>query len=292
MILDLDCAQPLGYNHDSHVFARDSLVYDRFLQGARDLTNCPPSDFSDLLREQVMPVAPRGTSSVFLADGGYTQANEVAISTALMAYSQKHGKDLTQLQVLGFENGSHGQSVATLSCSDRAVNKHNLPTYNWPIAPFPKMQYPMAQFEHENRDEEEFCLQETRRLIEAAKARNQDVAAMIIEPISARNNVQATPLFYKRLRAMAKELGIAFIVDETRTGFGQSAKMWAHEHWYLQDYDGGAPDIVSFGGKAGVSGVFSSKEYRVSPTCSAFTQVVDVVKLINFGIVWQEIQRK
>lgn len=91
---------------------------------------------------------------------------------------------------------------------------------------------------------------------------------------------------------MAKDLGIAFIVDETRTGFGQSGKMWAHEYWYLQDYDGGAPDLVTFGGKAGLSGVYSSRSIRVSPTCSAYTQVVDLVKLINFEIGWREIQRK
>lgn len=68
--------------------------------------------------------------------------------------------------------------------------------------------------------------------------------------------------------------------------------MWAHEYWYLQDYDGGAPDIVTFGGKTGISGIFSGKNFKASPTCSAFTQVVDMVKLINYGIVWKEIQRK
>ena len=62
---------------------------------------------------------------------------------------------------------------------------------------------------------------------------------------------------------MAAEHGIPFIVDETRTGFGQSGKMSSHEHWYLQDYDGGAPDFVTFGGKAGISGHFSNFDYRI-----------------------------
>ena len=80
---------------------------------------------------------------------------------------------------------------------------------------------------------------------------------MIIEPISSFENRQATPSFYKKLRALAAEEGITFIVDETKTGMGQSGKMWAHEHWWLQDKDGGAPDMVTFGGKAGISGYFS-----------------------------------
>ena len=132
-----------------------------------------------------MPVAPNGTVSVFLADGSTTNANEVAISTALMTYAHKSRKDISSLSVLGFENGSHGHSVATLSCSDKAVNKFNLPTYDWPIAPMPKMQYPLAKFEHENREEEQRCLAETKKLIEQRKFSGNDVAAMIIEPITS-----------------------------------------------------------------------------------------------------------
>ena len=56
---------------------------------------------------------------------------------------------------------------------------------------------------------------------------------MIIEPISSYKNNCASPMFFKKLRHMAKDHGITFIVDETRTGFGQSGKIWAHEHWYL-----------------------------------------------------------
>lgn len=65
--------------------------------------------------------------------------------------------------------------------------------------------------------------------------------------------------------------------------------MWAHEHWYLQDYDGGAPDIVTFGGKAGISGHFSKFDYRIPLSCTGSNQVVNMINLINYGIVWKEI---
>jgi hypothetical protein len=35
--------------------------------------------------------------------------------------------------------------------------------------------------------------------------------------------------------------------------------MWAHEHWNLSD----PVDIVSFGGKAGISGFYSTLDYQV-----------------------------
>ena len=84
------------------------------------------------------------------------------------------------------------------------------------------------------------------------------MAAIVIEPITGLNNKMATPYFYKVLRKIARENGVPFIVDETKTGVGITGKMWAHEHWFLKD----APDIVTFGGKAGVSGFYSNVAYR------------------------------
>jgi 4-aminobutyrate aminotransferase-like enzyme len=36
--------------------------------------------------------------------------------------------------------------------------------------------------------------------------------------------------------------------------------MWAHEHWNL----GKSADIVTFGGKAGISGFYSTFDYRMN----------------------------
>jgi hypothetical protein len=66
--------------------------------------------------------------------------------------------------------------------------------------------------------------------------------------------------------------------------------MWAHEHWYLSENDGGCPDIVTFANKTGISGFFSTLDHRVDPHCANFDQDVDFVKLLNFGVIWKEIQ--
>lgn len=108
---------------------------------------------------------------------------------------------------------------------------------------------------------------------------------MIVEPTSSFENRQATPAYYKKLRALAAEEGIAFVVDETKSGLGQSGKMWAHEHWWLMERDGGAPDIVSFGGKAGISGFYSSYDYRGD----GGEQVVDMTKVLGYGLTQKEI---
>jgi len=128
-------------------------------------------------------------------------------------------------------------------------------------------------------------------MISQRKAAGQDVAAMIVEPISSFKNQQATPAFYKKLRALAADEGIVFIVDETKTGMGQTGKMWAHEYWYLGERDGGAPDMVTFGGKAGISGFYSSYDYRIHPRCTGVEQVVDMNKVLSYGLTWKEVQR-
>lgn len=66
--------------------------------------------------------------------------------------------------------------------------------------------------------------------------------------------------------------------------------MWAHEHWWLNERDGGAPDMVTFGGKTGISGFFSSYDYRLNPHCASFEQQVDMTQLLGFGLSWKTAQ--
>ena len=78
------------------------------------------------------------------------------------------------------------------------------------------------------------------------------------------------------------------MVDETKTGVGATGKMWAHEHWNLSDN----ADIVTFGGKAGISGFYSTLDYNLNSLNLELNQSTDFVKVINFGVVWQTIAKK
>ncbi len=206
-------------------------------------------------------------------------------------YAQIHSiNDTSSLCVLGFENGYYGNSIATLSCSDSRVNQSNVPTLDWPVAPFPQVHLPMDMFEHQNRQEEDRCLQAVRDIIKQRRDQKKDVAAIIVEPITYFNNQIATPYYFKRLRQIATENQVPFVVDETKTGMGITGKMWGYEHWNLTQAQ--APDFVTFGGKSGISGFYSTIDYKLSDTGISFDQNVDMVKVLNYGITWQTIQRK
>lgn len=112
-----------------------------------------------------MPVAPQGMSQVHLSDNTATSANDGAISVALMAYAMKHGRNYKTLCVMGLEGSSHGDSIATISCSDPSVNINNAPTFDWPVAPLPKMQYPFTHHTHANAAEEQRCLEAAAQII-------------------------------------------------------------------------------------------------------------------------------
>lgn len=67
---------------------------------------------------------------------------------------------------------------------------------------------------------------------------------------------------------------------------GITGKMWAHEHWYLSERDGGAPDIVTFGGRAGISGFYSTRDIGTASD----DQNVNMVDVLNYGVTWKSIQ--
>ena len=208
-----------------------------------------------------------------------------------MEFAIRHNKsNYSDLSVLGFSRAAHGCSVATLSCSDAAANAGKVPTYDWPIADSPQTKYPYAKNEHANIAEEERCFEQARQLVNERRSAGKDVAAIIVEPISSLEMRSATPNFYKKLRNLAKTEGIPFIVDETKCGMGQTGKMWGHELWFLQDRDGGSPDFVTFGGKTGISGYFSTYAMRQNSHCASFDQNVDMTKVLTFGITWRHMQ--
>jgi taurine--2-oxoglutarate transaminase len=68
----------------------------------------------------------------------------------------------------------------------------------------------------------------------------QDVAAVLVEPIVGTNGVIVPPDEYMpKLRRICNETGVLLIADEVMTGWGRTGKWFAMEHW------GVTPDILT-----------------------------------------------
>jgi ornithine--oxo-acid transaminase len=88
-----------------------------------------------------------------------------------------------------------------------------------------------------------------------------NTAAFLVEPIQAEAGVIVPPDGYLAgARALCRERGVLFMLDEIQTGFGRTGRMFAHEH-----EAGAAPDVLVVGKALGggvypVSAVLASRE--------------------------------
>jgi 4-aminobutyrate aminotransferase/(S)-3-amino-2-methylpropionate transaminase len=295
----------VGYNNPELLKAAASPEWARFLVNRPALGIMPPADWADLIGDAFMSVAPKGLKQVFTAMCG-SCANECAFKAVFMHHMHKKrgGRAVSEeelassmqnlapgspeLSILSFQGGFHGRLFGSLSttCS-KPIHKLDIPAFNWPKAPFPKIKYPLDQHEAENTKEEDRCLDEVRRMI---KTHQVPVAGMIVEPIQAEGGDNwASPRFFQGLRKITKELDVALIVDEVQTGVCATGKFWAHEHWNLPS----PPDIVTFSKKMQSAGFYHNIEYRPSEGYRNFnTWMGDPVRVLLMKAIIKEINDK
>ena len=260
---------PVGYNNQTLITAAQSPEMVSALVNRPALGNFPAADWSSLLAEGLLRVAPKGLDKIFTAQSG-SEANELAYKAAFMLYQRRkrgEGVEWSQeeissclknqapgspdLAILSFKNSFHGRGFGSLSTTrSKAVHKLDIPAFKWPQAEFPALKYPLDQHEEENKKEEARCLEQVGTIIASWHC---PVAGVIIEPIQSEGgDNHASPQFFQGLREITQKHGVMLIADEVQTGFGATGKFWGHEHWNLQS----PPDMVTFSKKAQTAGYF------------------------------------
>jgi 4-aminobutyrate aminotransferase/(S)-3-amino-2-methylpropionate transaminase len=146
--------------------------------------NFPSQQWYSILKNGLLRVAPPGLDKIFTAQSG-SEANELAYKAAFMLYRRKErGEGVEwseeeiksclnnskpgspELAILSFTNSFHGRGFGSLSTTrSKAVHKLDIPSFNWPQAPFPALKYPLEKHAEENAAEEKRCLEEVERLI-------------------------------------------------------------------------------------------------------------------------------
>ncbi len=125
-------------------------------------------------------------------------SNENAFKAVCIWYANKHrgGKTFTDeelkssmfnkspgsptVSIMSFEGAFHGRTfgkiksyldldffffvfLAALSCThSKPIHKLDIPSFDWPIAPFPRYKYPLEENDRENKKEDERCLARVR----------------------------------------------------------------------------------------------------------------------------------
>ena len=164
-----------------------------------------------LLLESAYP----GSKSVFFVNSG-TEANEVALKIARRATGRP--------RVIAMETGFHGRTVGSISATGNQKLRDDFPENLSHLTDF----VPLGDF-----DTLEHLM-------------NEDVAAIILEPITSVGGVRiASRKYYDSLRELCLGYGTALIFDEVQTGFGRTGEMFAGMHWGVE------PDICTSAKGAG-----------------------------------------
>jgi len=194
------------------------------------------------------------------------------------------------LSIMSFSGGFHGRTLGALTCThSKTIHKIDVPAFDWPTAPFPRLRYPLAENVEYNKAEEGRCLIEVMNIFRTRQAEGRPVAGAIIEPVlSEGGDLHASPDFFKGVQKACKEFGAAFIVDEVQTGVCCSGHMWAHEAWGLEE----TPDFVCFSKKALLGGYYYKDEFQPPGGYRIFnTWMGDATKLLLFQKVLETIEK-
>ena len=152
---------------------------------------------------------------MFFANTG-AEANEGAIKLA-RKWGRKYRNGAHE--IITFENGFHGRSLATMSASGK-------PGWDKLFAPqvpgFPKARL--------------------NDLDSVAALINERTVAIMLEPIQGEGGVlPAEREFLQLLRQITEDRGLLLILDEVQTGMGRTGTLFAHEQAGIR------PDIMTLG---------------------------------------------
>jgi 4-aminobutyrate aminotransferase/(S)-3-amino-2-methylpropionate transaminase len=304
---------PLGYNHPAMQEVSKDPLFASFAHSRAALGLMPPKELPQLLDDTFLKVAPKGMTKVQTMLCG-SSANENVFKAAFFYARDKQRQaqgrgpaEFTEeelascmdnkmpgctndLSIMSFSGGFHGRTLAALTCThSKTVHKIDVPAFDWPTAPFPRLRYPLEDNVEYNKAEEKKCLDEVTNIFVTRKAEGRPVAGAIIEPIlSEGGDLHASADFFKGLQKVCKDFGAAFIVDEVQTGVCVGGHMWAHEAWGLEE----SPDFVCFSKKALLGGYYYKDEFQPPGGYRIFnTWMGDATKLLLFQKVLETIEK-
>ncbi|XP_040491278.1 4-aminobutyrate aminotransferase, mitochondrial isoform X2 [Ursus maritimus] len=237
---------PIGYSHPALLKLIQQPQNASTFINRPALGILPPENFVEKLRESLLSSKERGQT-------GFSKEE---LETCMI--NQAPG--CPEYSILSFMGAFHGRTMGCLATThSKAIHKIDIPSFDWPIAPFPRLKYPLEEFVKENQQEEARCLEEVEDLIVKYRKKKKTVAGIIVEPIQSEGgDNHASDDFFRKLRDISRKHGCAFLVDEVQTGGGCTGKFWAHEHWGLAD----PVDVMTFSKKMMTGGFFHKEEFR------------------------------
>ena len=179
------CVTLLGHCHPHWVEA-----IERQLQSLGFYSNVVYNDIRAIFQQRLIEFAPEQIKKVFLCNSG-AEANETAVKLAMKATGRQ--------EIVAMKGGFHGRTAGALSLTHLGGYRNQFPAVV--------------------RDTSAVTFGNIESLKQAL---NDNVAAVILEPIQSMNGIQLAPAsYYQQLVDVCHANGTLVIFDEIQTGLGR-----------------------------------------------------------------------
>lgn len=157
-------------------------------------------------------------------------------------------------KIIHFHRAFHGRSGYTLTMTNTKSEKSKyFLQHDWPCVPSPHMRH-MNLNDGELKQLQADEAQTLAVIQDILKSDEPDIAAIIIEPIQSEGGDRHfRPAFLQALQHLCRTNHLLFMCDEVQTGMGITGKPFASDHMGIE------PDVITFGKKSQVCGVFARK---------------------------------
>ncbi len=215
----------------SNLGHKNRAVIEAMVEQARSLPYISPSFTCDIrarATESLLEVFPKGTAKFFYSTSG-TEANEAAIKISRL-YSGRY-------KIISRYTSYHGSTAGSVAATGDFRRWYAEPTgkvggvifapeancYRCPLG----LQYPG-------------CGVACAEYVDYMIKKEENVGAMIVEPVVGTNGVLVPPKEYlPRLREITRENGVLLIADEVMSAWGRTGQWFAVDNW------GVVPDIIT-----------------------------------------------
>lgn len=201
----------LGHNHPRLTAALCSQAGELCHTSLAGITH----EAAALFAEELVRVAPRGLTKVFLSDNGST-AVEAAIKLCVQYWAQNGAPERTRF--VSLKGAFHGETLGVSALGGMREFR----------APFEPLLFPCAHLASP-ADDLDTAIEELERELEAHSA---STAAIVLEPlVQGASGMRMYPADYLvRARELADAHGVLLVFDEVFTGYGRTGRMWAADH--------------------------------------------------------------
>jgi taurine--2-oxoglutarate transaminase len=209
---------------------KNQAVIKAIEEQARKLPYIAPGYATDVraeLSKLLLEVLPAGMEKFFFTTSG-TEANEAAFKIARMFTGKT--------KIIARYRSYHGSTMGSIAATGDPRRWAAEPMSKIPGVIFgPEVNCYDCPLGHSYPDCDIACADYLEHMIE----NENDVAAVVIEPIVGTNGVLVPPKEYMpRLREICTRNNVLLIADEVMSGWGRTGKWFAMDHWGVQ------PDIL------------------------------------------------